>query len=381
LQVHPIVLPAKARFGVYTWNSSGTESPEYIRLLVSHKVNLFALQEPNFRIADGRVELDPMWTGFIKRNIEAAKPHGQFISLIGFVQKFTGIAKGEYGIDFMEGDYAMYLEDYFRKYIALLKESDLEYNDYTLQLWDEPRDMETFQKIKQACDLLHGVDPEVRFMVDPLCKLQDGYELIAEHIYMWVPHNGMVYDIYTDKPLLDMVEAGFDPTEWGRNNNKAIQWFLHTQRKERGAYCMMYSQYGGHSNLDPVGYFRHWPWKMWWMRFDGITFWNAWHLTNRWGSEFGINKGLVGWREGVEDVQHLYMLKDAIDLMKGRGTPQDQIDRAQAVLDKCTDMGVKWDWWCMWPLEAEAAMNESRRLIINELLRLREAELLPFAAY
>jgi len=181
-----------------------------------------------------------------------------------------------------------------------------------------------------------------------------------------------------------MVEGGFDPNEWGRDNSKSIQWFLHTQRIERGAYCMTYSQYGGHSNLDPIGYFRHFPWKMWWMQFDGITFWTAWPLTNGNGYEFGINKGLVGWREGVEDVQHLYMLKDAIDLMNGYGAPQDQIDRAQAVLDQCTDMGVrcKWDcWWCKTPLEAEAAMNESRLLIIQELLRLREAELLPFAAY
>jgi len=376
LQVHPVVLPAKARFGVYTWNASGTESPEYIRLLADHKVNFFALTEPNFRIVDDRIELD--LTEDIKRNILATKPRGQFISIYGFVQRFNRIAKEEYGIDFMQGDYTKYLKEYFQKYIALLKENGLDYDDYTLQLWDEPLDMETFHKIKQVCDLLHGVNPQVRFMVDPLCTLQDGYELIAEHISMWIPHNGMVYDCYTDIPLFDMVQRGFDPSEWGRDNNRAIQWFLHTQRIEHGAYCMMYSQYGGNSNLCPVGYFRHWPWKMWWMRFDGITFWTSWYLTNGYGSEFGINKGLVGWREGVEDIQHLYLLKDAIDLMKEMGVPQDQIANSQKVLDQCTDMGVKWDWWCTKPLEAEAAMNQSRILIINELQRLWDDQLLPF---
>jgi len=63
--------------------------------------------------------------------------------------------------------------------------------------------------------------------------------------------------------------------------------------------------------------------------------------------------------------------------MTQSGAPAAEIAKAKSVLDQATDKGVKWDWWCMKPLEAEVAFNEARGMIVNELLRLRKAGLVP----
>lgn len=379
LRVDPLVLADKARFGVYTWNQGASLNAEYLALLAEHKVNLFCVADClPFTIEGGVLTIDKKRRTGMAEGLANIIKHGKIISLYGIVQHFTNTVKKNHDIDFMQGDYARYLEAYFRQYIGIFKEAGVDYADYTLEVWDEPTNVEIFRKMKEALDLLHKVDPKVRFMVDPMYKKLDGYKLIADHIHMWIPHNGFVYDCYTNTPLIDMVDAGFDPAEWGEEGNRAVQIFLHKQRREKGAYCMMYSQYGGKSNLCPVGYFRHWPWKMWWMRFDGITFWNAWDITN--GPVEGVgnpNKGLIGWREGVKDIQYLYMLKDAIDLMKKGRAPADEITKPQAVLKKAVKLGWDWDWWCNKPMEAEPAMNKSRELVVRELLRLREKKLIP----
>jgi len=372
LVVDPLVVPGKAPFGVYSWNQGASGDPRYLDLLAAHKINLFSVADGlPFTVKDGQLKIDPGRRAEMLKSLKIVARYGKMISLYGIVQHFTKTVKSECGVDFMQGDYPKLLQQYFVQYIGIFKEAGLDYENYTLETWDEPTDMQTFRMIRQALELLHGVDPKVRFMVNPQCKLQDGYELIAPHIAMWIPHNGMVYDCYTERPLVDMVAAGFDPASWGRDNNKALQMFCHRQRQEKGAYCMMYSQYGGHSGLCPVGYFRSWPWKMWWMRFDGISFWNAWSITN--GAVTGYynyNKGLTGYREGVKDVQRLYLLRDAIDAAQKSGQPAKEIAAARTVLEDVERIAVKFDWWCMKPIEAEQEMNAARVRIAEALLPL-----------
>lgn len=373
LVVDPLVVPLKAPFGVYSWNQGASADPRYLDLLAAHKINLFSVADClPYTIQGGQLKIDPKRRAEMVKDLKVIAKYGKMISLYGIIQHFTKTAKSEFGVDFMQGDYAKLLEQYFVQYIGIFKEAGISYDDYTLETWDEPTDMRTFQMVHQALELLHRVDPKVRFMSNPQCKLQDGYELIAPHISMWIPHNGMVYDCYTERPLLDMVAAGFDPAKWGRDNNKALQMFCHRQRREKGAYCMMYSQYGGHSGLCPVGYFRCWPWKMWWMRFDGISFWNAWPITN--GAiegYYNYNKGLTGYREGVKDVQRLYLLREAIEAMQKSGGPAKEIAAARAVLEDVERIAVKFDWWCNKPIEAEQEMNAARVRVGEELLRLR----------
>lgn len=377
LTLDPLVVPLKAPFGVYSWNQGASADPAYLRLLVAHKINLFAVGDSlPFTVQGGQLTIDPDRRKETLNDVKVIAKFGKMISLYGIVQHVTKTLKTQCRVDFMKGDYAKLLEQYFLQYIAIFKEAGIDYEDFTLETWDEPTDMQTFQMIRQALDLLHRLDPKVRFMVDPQCKLQEGYELIAPHIWMWIPHNGMVYDCYTDRPLLDMVAAGFDPAKWGRNNNKAIQMFCHRQRQEKGAYCMMYSQYGGNAGLCPVGYFRHWPWKMWWMRFDGITFWNAWAITNSPVLAYSnYNKGLTGYREGVKDIQRLYMLHDAIGAMQKSGAPAKEIAAARAVLEDVERIVPKLDWWCVKPVEAERDMNAARVRVGEELMRLHRAGL------
>lgn len=372
VEVAPVRLPAVPRFGVYTWNASAAGSPAYIKALVEHKTNLFALMEPTFIIANGELTLDPDRVRGLRRLIAAVKPHGKFISLYGFVQSFTKAMAEEHTIKFMSDDYQRYLASYFRQYIAALEDAGLDYEDYALELWDEPRNMKMFRDLQQVCKLLHGIDPKVRFMIDPLCKLQDGYELVAEHIAMWIPHHGMVYDIRPPMPLPEWVAGGKDPAEFGRDNNQSIQWSLHRQRRQRGAYLMTYSQYGSASNLDPVGVFRHWPWKMWWMQFDGISFWKVWHATNGMVPGLGINKTLKGWREGVEDVQLVYLLEDAIAAMQAAGADPAEIARARAVRQKVQQLCIKdMGWWCMDPFRGHANFAAARAALVAELTRLQ----------
>ena len=241
------------------------------------------------------------------------------------------------GLDgaYMSAEWSRQFYQYLLQLVDLLKKKGFSYDQFALYPIDEPSlDPRRGDSLYlDLCSLIKLIDPRIKLFVNPC------YE---EPAPVDVALACMIYDIICPgTPYLEF-----------HGNSEA---YLATG-KEIWHYFI-----GAPKHSSPLRYYRKKVWETWDMGFVGIGFWayshteqgnfddpwvSAWDpFDNRptWPEDctmvYGSSDGPVTsrrwdcWREGVEDYEYLWMLRDAIKQAEKNGVKGKVVTNAQSVLD------------------------------------------------
>lgn len=160
------------------------------------------------------------------------------------------------------------------------------------------------------------------------------------------------------------------------------------ERREAGTDLEFYSCSGPVRSLDPYSYHRMQAWTAWqhgaramhfWAFGDngGVSSWNEYELLNARGyspsflddTSITTSKHMEAVREGVEDYEYLFMLREAIAEAEVRGADQTLIQRARLLLnDVPTLVHPPPDASIYWADELNRSAADDARLEILEML-------------
>lgn len=355
VSVLPVTLPEKAPFDTFAFNYA-RHSPECIADLLRHKVNWFSLSEPPWELVDGRVVIN---FDSVDREVPVSLGKGPHLSIYGWVQSMAKTLREKHGISWEDPRTKLAIADYLRQWTVHLEGLGLGREDYVLQVWDEPRTPEEFEKLREIMPLLRQLAPDVRFATDPLTQDADFLHDMSPHIYLWIPHHGTVF---VNDPDPETVAQRMP------DNNNAMTLGVYKAHQRAGARLWTYHQYGGRNGhgMCPVLIYRHYVWKIVWrMKADGVSFFAHWYAS---GHLKYPSKGWEAWREGVEDVQWAMLLRDAVESGK-LNTP-----RAREALQQVDHLGAALDWWVEQPLHRCEDMDRARQIAMRVLAGLPATE-------
>jgi hypothetical protein len=361
---------------VYTWNYA-TSDKEHLAFLKRMKVNWFSLDNPKFKVEGDNLTCDFRDTD---TSLAAVKEFGKGMFIFSALGSFSKELADATKIGREDPRYKPLLRQYLTQWMRHMQEKGWKPEDYAIELWDEPgqegyHDHDwVFELIAESAATMKEVEPRVQVMVNPLMRFnKKWYDTLAGHVAVWCPYGGLVYLKEDTRDKTWDAVNGLDPKDFAQSNLMS-QVYFRKMRAEHG--CRLWTYFQRQPTVqNGIVYYRHFPWKDKWMGFDGVSFWSSWYATGgalenpiylgvpNW--EAYAVKGVYGWRDGVEDVQYLELLEDAVAQCKAQSP-----DRAEA-LDKLLYAAQKrvadTGWWASTPELLESAINQSRREIAQAL--------------
>ena len=408
--VWPIALPTRPPFPVYAWDYSGGEE-RTIRSLVRHKFNRFMMGTPTFSIQPGgEIEMDfkPVLGGF-----DLKKANGRFVNSYGFVEAFeeqmaeirrklseaqqtknqmgqlnellkdgeeeedeeeVDLEDGEEeeedeeeeeeadegkkdsekakSLEFMGEEWQRVFTVFLKRWVDFLQEKGLTYEDFAFQTWDEaglePGEIE---KLVQAGPLIRKIAPKLRLVMDPG---NVGLKEMAPYTDIWIPHCGAIWgDAFGYKGGVDRMNFY---REQRKNNPKGQIW--------------MYTTRTNYASLDALSYFRIYFLKGWCLGLDGVAKFSVSYFYGRGGRH--PYKSYEAWREGVEDFQRLWMLRESISAAAEAGVAGEELAPARTVLRRAAWECVGDDWFALDPERKTRALDFWKKRIAMATIRTRE---------
>lgn len=399
--VWPIELPTRAPFPVYAWDYSGSDE-RTIRSLIRHKFNHFMMGTPTFAVRpDGNLEMDftPVMGGF-----DLKKEHGKFVNSYGFVEAFDeqideirrklseakqskkqlnelkelldeaagegdedGLDEDEdedtedakpreadkKSLDYMSEEWQRIFTIFLTRWLERLQELGLGWDDFMFQTWDEaglePGEVE---KVVQVGPLIRKIAPKLSLVMDPGGGM-GALKAMAPYVDVWIPHCGGIWGHAFG------YKGGVQRLEWFRK---------HTKANSRGQ-IWMYTTRTNFASIDPLNYFRIYFLKGWCMELDGVAKFSVSYFYGRGGRH--PFKSYEAWREGAEDFQRLWMLRDALQKAGRAGVPEARLEPARTVLRRAAWECVGDDWFALDPKRKTRALDYWKQQIATETIRLR----------
>ena len=378
--VWPIHLPTRAPFPVYAWDYSGDDE-RTIRSLVRHKFNHFMMGTPTFSTRPGgEIDMDfqPVMGGF-----ELKKENGRFVNSYGFIEAFEeqmetirrklseaadtkkqmgqlnellkGGAvdeeaedeidleedggevedekKGEEDpkkrLEFMSEEWQRIFRIFVKRWMEFLEEKGLRYDDFAFQTWDEaglePGEVE---KVVAAGPIVREVAPKLRLVMDPGSA---GLKEMAPFTDIWIPHCGSIWgDAFGYQGAVDR-----------------MNFFRDLRKENPKGQIWMYTTRTNFASLDALNYFRIYFLKGWCLGLDGVAKFSVSYFYGKGGRH--PYKSYEAWREGAEDFQRLWMLREAIGKAEKAGASSEQLKSARTVLRRAAWECVGDDWFALDP--------------------------------
>ncbi len=317
LEVYPILLPEKLPIAAYLWDYALNDA--YVRDLRDHKVNTFLMDGwvcPPVCDKNGNVlSID---FSLHDRLLSTKHKYGNpIIYSYGVVPRFNDEIAKPRGWAYLSRPWKKAFKEWIRQWMAHLKEKGLDYQDFSIQIWDEAV-KESVSQVTAVGPLLRETDPHIRWVMDGRQTIQEA-KLMDPYVDIWIPH-------------LDSLLSLKD-----KDKNELIEWYKSTHKP---VWC-----YTCNVNLtaqDPFKSYRLEPWYAWKLGFSGVCFWtyNSWRgdswddfdIVDKDGySDNGVvYQGTYGpvpsrrweaFRDGLQDYQYLYLLNQEILKAEASGIP------------------------------------------------------------
>ena len=222
---------------------------------------------------------------------------------------------------------------YLRAWVAHMKELGLDYEGWALYPSDEPSAATSSSTLLmvQMGELIREADPNILIYTDPTCGTTfESLELYKHLVDIWCPSN----------QLLDRFRDGF----------------LKVARAT-GGEIWNYDARGRAKTLSTLAHYRWWFWNVWNQSFTGAGWYtyshhapnqDLWDGPNPSGDYFCTvypgpgavvtSKRWEATREGIQDYEYLYLLREAIREARERGVSEERLAEANELL---TNLPVK----------------------------------------
>ena len=308
--VHDLVLPRPRplRFCLWAYDGSdlGTDKPHVLDDLVEHGCTVFFGKAPGAECnAEGRL-VGPLDFTAHDENLARLHPHGCLL-----YPSPQGALRGQ---PFLSEPWRKGFVAYMRAWAAHMKELGIDYNDWALYPYDEPStpQADTTLNLVEVATLVREADPKILVYTDPTSgTTMETVEMFTGLIDIWCPSS----------ELLERLGPEIVPV--AHDVGKEV-WF--------------YDAAGRSKTLSCLGIYRRRFWYAWNQGFTGAGWWcyahhgdvDRWLGPNPTGDFFAtVYDGPGGhvipskrWeiaREGVEDYEYLWMLREAVHDAEARG--------------------------------------------------------------
>ena len=326
--------PRPLRFCLWSYDSGplGVKHEYALKDLVDHGVTVFFGSAPSATCdAEGNLvgEMD-----FTKHDesVRLLSPHGIML----FVSP-QGSLRGQ---PFLSEPWRKAFVSYLRVWVSHMNELGMDYDRYALYPYDEPSTpyAQTTVNLVEVAKLVREADPNILIYTDPTSgTTMETVRMFTGLIDIWCP----------SAELLERLGDELVP-----------------EAKRVGKEVWFYDASGRSRTLSCLGLYRWRFWYAWNLGFTGAGWWtyathseDLWDGPNPTGDYFATaydGEGVVSsrrWevaREGVEDYEILYLLRDAIQRARERGVPASVVREAETLLEEL-------------PHRVEAALHETGR--------------------
>lgn len=332
-------LADEAPIGVFCFDYAG----DY-RWLHEYKINLWfrgAFPAKGIPLNDDGT-LSPYETD-IKR-VVARREEGarKFLFSYGYTGSYMKWAE-EKKIPYMSPLWKRHFKDIFARLVKEWKEAGLDYGDFALQTVDEAHG-DQVQNVIETTPLLREVDPKVRTAMTIMTDLNE-LKQMAPHVDVWLNRNGAVWS---------PEHAAFFAAE--RAKGKPIwSWNMPNTPKS-----------------EPITQFRTYGWRAMKFDFDAIGFFLYSGLVyDGYRPGGGIaTRHWEAWRDGVEDYQYLWTLRERIAEARRAGVAPAVVEQAETLLARAVDEVIGETFFPANTEETHARIQSARRQIAAELARL-----------
>ena len=373
MTVHDLHLPRPRPLRLCLWSYdgkwAGTDRVNALRNLVDHGTTVFFGKSPLAECdAEGSL-VGPLDYTAHDENLKRLSPHG--------IVLFVGPQSSLKGQEFLSEPWRKAFVKYLREWVAYMKETGMGYEDWALYPYDEPSTpyAETTVNLVAVAKLIRQADPNILIYTDPTCGMtMETVEMFTGLIDIWCPSAELLRRF--GKELLPVA-------------------------KQVGKEIWNYDPAGRARTLSCLGIYRWRFWNAWNDGFTGVGWWcyshhraDYWDGPNPTGNYYPTiydgprgeiidSKRWEAGREGVEDYEYLYMLREAIREAEERGVVGEPLENAKRVLEE-VPREVETVLWRVGrrleltpdsvPLydEATRILAEARQQIVEACLGLRE---------
>lgn len=324
IKVHNLELPRPRplRFCLWAYDGSdlGTDRPDVLRDLIDHGVTVFFGVSPKATCTPQGELVGPLDFAEHDENVARLGPHG--ILLYGHPQ---GAVSGQ---PFLSEPWKKAFIAYLRAWAAHMKELGRDYSQWALYPYDEPSSpfTETTLNLVEVAKLIREADPNILIYANPTSgTTMETVKMLTGLIDIWCP----------SAELLERLGPELVPAA-----------------KQVGKEVWFYDASGGAHTLSCLGLYRWRFWYAWNQGFTGAGWWtyalhgnvDRWDGPNETGDFFATvydgPGGVVGskrWevaREGIEDYELLYLLRESIRKAESAGASSAAIAAARKILDE-----------------------------------------------
>jgi hypothetical protein len=306
ITVLPIALPKEMPIATYLWDYATNDA--YIRDLIDHKINKMLIScyicPPVCDSTGNVISID-----YKKLDDAIAMKHkygNEIMFSYGVVREFDRWAAKKNNWEYLSEPWKKAFASWITQWVKHLNELGLDYNDFSMQIWDEATGPNV-KNVVEAGPFLRSIDPKIRWVMDGAQNLEEAKQM-NPYVDIWIPH-------------LDSLlrSAGKDA--------------LVAYYKSTGKPIWCYTCRVNMTSQPVLDYYRLKPWIAYQLGFDGVCFWayNSWR-GDPWsdfdvvGEEGYSDNGVVysgdqgpipsrrweAFREGLQDYQYLYMLQQLI---------------------------------------------------------------------
>ncbi|MCP4640006.1 MAG: PQQ-binding-like beta-propeller repeat protein [bacterium] len=321
IRVHDLALPRPRPLRFCLWSMDGgalgAEKPEVLRDLVDHGTTVFFGQSPRAQCDDTGKLVGPVDFAAHDETVKRLAPHGMVL--------FIGSQGSVTGQPFLSDPWKRAFVDYLRRWVAHMDELGLDYHDWALYPYDEPSTpyTATTRNLVEVAKIIREADPRILIYTDPTSgTTMETVEMLSELIDIWAP----------SAELLERLGPELVP-----------------EAKRVGKEVWFYDASGRSKTLSCLGLYRWRFWYAWNQGFTGAGWWcyahhgdDLWLGPNSTGDFFAtVYDGPDGpisskrWevaREGVEDYEYLWMLREAIEAAERDAVDENTLADARRLL-------------------------------------------------
>ncbi len=362
LKVYPISLPEKMPVTTYLWDYASSDA--YVKDLIDHKVNTLLVNcflcPPECDNEGNVLKID-----FSKHDQALAMKHkygNPIVYSYGVIPMFNDYVAKPHGWAYLSDPWQKAFKSWIRQWVSHLKALGLDYQDYSIQIWDEATG-DAVSQVTAAGPLLRETDSHIRWVMDGAQTLQEAKQM-DPYVDIWIPH-------------LDSL--------WKSAYRDSLVSFYKSTHKPIWCYTCRINM-----TAQPVlEYYRLKPWYAWKLGFDGICFWdyNSWR-GDPWsdfdilGTEGYSDNGVVysgvngpvtsrrweAFRDGLQDYQYLYLLNQEILKAEASGIPASVslAKESRILLNTAVDDVLE--------SQSETRLLQWRRKITGQILKIQGKE-------
>lgn len=293
--------------------------------------------DANGELKDYKTDIDR-----VKRRLNEGAQ--KFLFSYGYTGSFNQWAKKN-GIAYMSDRWQKLFKQILARMVREWLDAGLEYDDFALQTIDEAHDAGV-QQVVETTPLIREVDPKVRTAMTIMTDL-DQVKQMAPHVDVWITRNGAYWS--------EEQEAFFGSEQ--AKGKPVWSWNMPSTPKSK-----------------PLTDFRTYGWRAMKFDFDAIGFFLYFGLVY---DPMRPNGGIAtrhweAWRDGIEDYQLLWTLREAIRAARERGEPGTE--NAERVLHSAVDGVITEKFFPANVQETDDAIQAARLSVAAAIKSLKEAE-------